>query len=328
MAQGDSPKSHGTRCMTNAISEQGQPWQNYLRRMQPSFTREQMQGSHHAGGHKGTGRVNPRPNIHVVADSPTSRVYDGDGGLGQVVCAEATSWAIATAKRYGSAVCTTRNHFHVGATGFYSRMAVRENCIAIVMSSHRSMAPTSDAPPNSMADFGFDKDTSIAHAALDSPMSIGVPANSQPPLVFDGSVGFGIREDGDTRHVLKQLGLQAAVVALGGVVAGVYQPETLGTDWEANQGCFISVFDAAKLLPSPSGNGGSPMDPYVAQATGMQPIAGLSRSELPGGDQVRRIAHCEKHGIEIEPLHASTLVGLAQEFGVAVPPALSPAAKL
>ena len=70
------------------------------------------------------------------------------------------------------------------------------------------------------------------------------------------------------------------------------------------------------------------MDPYVAQATGMQPIAGLSRSELPGGDHVRRIAHCEKHGIEIEPLHASTLVGLAQEFGVAVPPALSPAAKL
>jgi hypothetical protein len=71
--------------MTNAISEKGGGWQNYLRRMQPSFSQEQMEGSHHAGGHIGSGRINPKPNIRVVSDAPTSRVYDGDGGLGQVV---------------------------------------------------------------------------------------------------------------------------------------------------------------------------------------------------------------------------------------------------
>jgi hypothetical protein len=208
-------------------------------------------------------------------------------------------------------------------------MAVRENCIAIVMSSHRSMTPESGTLPSSVSDFGLDKEESIAHAALDFPMSIGIPADSQPPVVFDGSIGFGINhEDGDTRHVLKQLGLQAAVVALGGVVAGVYQPDVVGTSWEANQGCFISVFDVAKLIAPPSNSGPSPMGHYVSQAMGMRPIAGLSRSELPGGDQVRRIAHCEEHGLEIEPLHASSLVELAREFDVPIPLALLPKGNL
>ena len=43
--------------------------------------------------------------------------------------------------------------------------------------------------------------------------------------------------------------MQAAVVALGGVVAGIYSPELLpgASEFEANQGCMIIVLDASKF---------------------------------------------------------------------------------
>ena len=59
----------------------------------------------------------------------------------------------------------------------------------------------------------------------------------------------------------------------------------------------------------------------------IQPIADLSRSELPGGIKCAASA-LRKVRIEIEMLHASTLVELAEEFGVAVPAALMPMARL
>jgi LDH2 family malate/lactate/ureidoglycolate dehydrogenase len=141
MAQGDHhPKSHGTRCMTDFGSEDGAAgWQNYIRRMLPrpaNITKNYG------------GRVNPRPVVSVVSQAPTARVYDGDGGLGHIVCCEAVEWAVAAAKQLGTAAATTRNHFHVGATGFYPRIAAREGCICICMSSHRAMETQLDRCPH------------------------------------------------------------------------------------------------------------------------------------------------------------------------------------
>ena len=306
-------------------------------------------GTFDPGGGSGTGRVNPTPDVRVVSDSPTARVYDvspatvcpasirlsdadrccqqGDGGMGHIVCAEAMEWAIGTAKQFGTAAATTRNHFHVGATGFYPRMAVREGCIAICMSSHRSMTPRSDdGELTSIADFVHQGDD-ITRSVLASPMSIGIPAGaSQPPIVLDMAAGMGGSDD--IRSVLKNLGLQAAVVTLGGVVAGIYQQQLLpgATEWEANQGCMLIVLDAEKFLPTQEY--GDSMDHFVSEATKLPAIEGLDHAELPGGDQARRIAHCEAHGIELEPLHAQSLRELAAELGVPLPPSLAGAARL
>ena len=242
--------------------------------------------------------------------------------MGHIVCAEAMEWAIGTAKQFGTAAATTRNHFHVGATGFYPRRAVREGCIAICMSSHRSMTPRSgDAELTSIADFVHQGDD-ITRSVLASPMSIGIPAGpSQPPIVLDMAAGMGGSDD--IRSVLKNLGLQAAVVTLGGVVAGIYQAQLLpgATDWEANQGCMLIVLDAGKFLPTQEY--GDSMDHFVSEATKLPAIESLDHAELPGGDQARRIAHCEAHGIELEPLHAQSLRELAAELGVPLPPSLA-----
>jgi LDH2 family malate/lactate/ureidoglycolate dehydrogenase len=90
MAQNDAhPGSHGTRTMTDFAGEGASPgWQNYVRRMlaDPPPPYAANEGS-------GTGRVNPRPQVSVVSQTPTARVYDGDGGLGHICAVEATEWA-------------------------------------------------------------------------------------------------------------------------------------------------------------------------------------------------------------------------------------------
>lgn len=189
------------------------------------------------------------------------------------------------------------------------------------------MAPAGDGPPTSIHDFAFPANRAggtIAAATLASPMSIGVPAGpDHAPIVIDMATEFGVASSSDnTRALLKQLGLQAAVVALGGVMAGVYsEPEALpgGSPWEANQGSFIIVMDASKFLP----DGGAAMGTFVAKASALAPLPGLARAELPGTDQVRRIAHCERHGIALEPGHHGSLLELARELRVPVPPAIA-----
>ena len=56
------------------------------------------------------GRVNPQPKVTVISETPTTRVYDGDGGLGHFPCYQGTLWAVKKAKEYGTAAITTRNH--------------------------------------------------------------------------------------------------------------------------------------------------------------------------------------------------------------------------
>ena len=116
------------------------------------------------------GDVNPRPNISVVSEAPGTLVMDGDGGLGYFPCYEGTKRIIEKARQGGVAVLTTRNHQHVGSAGNYTRMAVAEDCIGISASSYRSFVS-----PNS----------SVYDVVDASPMSIGIPAGDQPPLVMD-----------------------------------------------------------------------------------------------------------------------------------------------
>ena len=73
--------------------------------------------------HMVSGDVNPRPEITVVTETQTTRLYDGDGGLGHLALAQACDWAVPAAQRLGTAVATTRNHFHVGSAGKWTRKA-------------------------------------------------------------------------------------------------------------------------------------------------------------------------------------------------------------
>ena len=66
------------------------------------------------------GKVNPRPNVRCIDESPTTAVYDGDGGMGHFASYHAAKAAVKKAKEMGLGAATSRNHFHFGSAGKYT----------------------------------------------------------------------------------------------------------------------------------------------------------------------------------------------------------------
>ncbi len=88
------------------------------------------------------GRLNPRPSVRVVNESPTSVRVDGDGGLGYAPSFMAIRIAVQKARAAGVAVGMTSNHGHFGSAGHYTRVAVAADCFGFAVSSHLRSFPS------------------------------------------------------------------------------------------------------------------------------------------------------------------------------------------
>jgi LDH2 family malate/lactate/ureidoglycolate dehydrogenase len=254
------------------------------------------------------GRVNARPNIGVVRETATTRVLDGDGGMGHLPCKQGTDWAIATALEMGTAAVTTRNHFHFGGASKYSRLAIEKNCIAIAASSHRFH-------PNPAGN--------VKSATGGSPVSIAIPAGRQPPLVLDMASGF-LPWDPELFEKMpfpffKDLGLGALVYSLGGVLAGIYKKEFIPPEspYESNQGAFIAIFSVEAFMDVDELH--AEMDRYIGQVRNLEPFPGYDQAELPGGLEWQREKDYARDGIPVGDGHRQSLETLAIELGVEPP---------
>src|SRR5947207_11155984 len=65
------------------------------------------------------GRLNPRPNIRVVRESPSTATVDGDNGLGLVVGPRANDICMEKAETAGTGWVSVRNSNHYGIAGAY-----------------------------------------------------------------------------------------------------------------------------------------------------------------------------------------------------------------
>ena len=252
------------------------------------------------------GEVNPRPRVEVVHEAPGALVLDGDGGLGYLPCWRGTEQIIAKAKAVGAAVLTTRNHFHFGAAGNYTRLAVEQDCIGLAASNHRNVR----AP-----------DRPVYSTVTSSPISIGVPAGEQPPLVLDmssGIVGFSQEHFADNFPAFfKSLGLSNMVQMLGGVVAGIYLEGSRQGPWISNQGSFIAVFATEHLMPP--GQVRAEVDQYMGEVRAMRPVPGMERAELAGGFEWAWERDNRTAGIPLGDKHRRQLEEAAGEWGVEAP---------
>jgi len=254
------------------------------------------------------GRVNPRPRITVVCETPTTRVLDGDGGMGHLPCYQGAEWAVAAAREYGTAAVTTRNHFHFGGAGKYSRLALEQDCIGLAASSHR---------------YTLDPERSVMGASGGSPISIAIPAGDQPPLVLDMAAWF-LPWNAEffaqqPWSYFKQLGLGAVLQSLGGILAGIYKPpfQPPQSRWESNQGAFIAVFDVNCFMPAEEFK--TEMDRYIRDARRMKPFPGFAQAELPGGPERQREEDYAANGIPVGSEHRESLENLAAELGLKTP---------
>jgi LDH2 family malate/lactate/ureidoglycolate dehydrogenase len=115
-------------------------------------------------------RINCRPEIRIVHETPSTATIDGDSGLGLVVAPFAMKVAIGKAEKYGSGWVSVRNSNHFGIAGYHALMAVEKDMIGFAMTNASPLvAPT------------------YANERLlgTNPMCYAFPAGKYPPVVVD-----------------------------------------------------------------------------------------------------------------------------------------------
>ncbi len=116
------------------------------------------------------GRVNPKPNIRVVYETPSTAVVDGDAGLGLVVAPFAMQVAIDKAKLVGTGWVSVKNSNHFGIAGAHAMMALKDDMIGMAMTNASALvAPT------------FSNERMLGT----NPIAVAIPANEQPAFVAD-----------------------------------------------------------------------------------------------------------------------------------------------
>jgi LDH2 family malate/lactate/ureidoglycolate dehydrogenase len=91
------------------------------------------------------GIYNPKTNITLVKDGPTTAIIDGNCGMGPVIGYKAMKLAIKKAKEYGLGAVAVRNSTHFGIAGYYSKMASEEGMIGIATTNASPLVPPTNS---------------------------------------------------------------------------------------------------------------------------------------------------------------------------------------
>ena len=115
-------------------------------------------------------RINTKPDIQIVHETPSTATVDGDAGLGLVVAPFAMKLAIEKAEKYGSGWVSVRNSNHFGIAGYHTMMAVENDMIGFAMSNASPLvAPT------------FARERLLGT----NPICYAFPAGRYPPVIVD-----------------------------------------------------------------------------------------------------------------------------------------------
>lgn len=116
------------------------------------------------------GRINAKPVIKVVHETPTTATVDGGGGLGLITAPFAMQLAIKKAEQFGSGWVAVKNSNHFGIAGYHALMAVERNMIGYAVTNASPLvAPT------------FSNERMLGT----NPICYAIPAGNYPPVVID-----------------------------------------------------------------------------------------------------------------------------------------------
>ncbi len=116
------------------------------------------------------GYMNPKPDIRVLKETPTTMVIEANQAFGAVVTTFTMNKVIKKAKDSGICWAIIRNTSHQGAIGYYSLMAAKNDMAGIIFT----------CTPPGMVPYG------AKVAGVDnSPISIAVPAKRHQHLILD-----------------------------------------------------------------------------------------------------------------------------------------------
>lgn len=297
------------------------------------------------------GRINTKPSIEIVHETPSTATVDGDGGIGMVVGQRAMSIAIEKAKTVGSAWVAVRNSNNFSIAGYYSMMALEHDMVGFSMTGASPLvAPT------------YSADRLLGT----NPISVAVPAGVQPPFVADFAttpitrgkltimgknnemVGDGYVQDkeGSISHNPKVLEDGGAILPLGGDYEhGGHKGYCLGAIVDilsgvlggANFGPFVPpmvaylpvlqqavgvglghFFGAMRVDAfRPVGEFKKSMDEWVGIFRNSRPVVGQEEVLIPGDPERRSEEDKRLNGIALLPAVEKELNEVLQKLGLA-----------
>ncbi|MFP6899331.1 MAG: Ldh family oxidoreductase [Opitutales bacterium] len=116
------------------------------------------------------GRINPRPQLSTLRESPSTATVDGDNGLGLVVGPKANEIAMDKAEEAGTGWVSVCNTNHYGIAGYYVLKALERDLIGWSMTNTTKLV----APL-----WGVERKLGT------NPIAIAFPGKEEPPIVID-----------------------------------------------------------------------------------------------------------------------------------------------
>jgi LDH2 family malate/lactate/ureidoglycolate dehydrogenase len=295
-------------------------------------------------------RINVKPDVKVVHETPSTAVVDGDRAVGMVAATRSMEIAIEKARKVGTGWVSTRNSNHYGIAGFYAMMALKEDMIGLSMTNANPLvAPTFSVTP----------------MLGTNPIAVAIPAGKQPPFVADfattpiargklavsekkgDKVPFGFVQDkngvpSDDPAILKSGG---SMLTLGGdYVHGSHKGFCLSSIVDifsavfsgANFGPFVPPSVAyLPVLDKKVGEGTghffgamridafqhadvfkSTMDEWITTFRKATPAAGQEKVIIPGDPEREKEIKIKAGGIAVLPAIAKEMKEIADELGI------------
>jgi LDH2 family malate/lactate/ureidoglycolate dehydrogenase len=296
------------------------------------------------------GRINAKPQIKVVHESPSTAVVDGDAGLGLVVAPFAMEVAIAKAKTAGTGWVSVRNSNHFGIAGYHAMMALEEGMIGMAMTNASPLvAPT----------------FSVERLLGTNPICVAIPANRNPPFVADfatttaangkleilqrknepAPVGWIQTQEGAPSTDPHELKKGGALIPLGsdrehgshkGFCLGAWVDIFSAVLSGANYGPWVPPFVSFLSPPAdPVGSGighflgamrvdafrpadefKDDMDNWIDRFRKAQTVPGQERVIIPGDPEREAQEDRLQHGIPLNPQVEEDLKGLSARFSI------------
>jgi L-2-hydroxycarboxylate dehydrogenase (NAD+) len=295
-------------------------------------------------------RVNAKPSINIIHETPSTATVDGDSGLGLVVAPKAMSIAIEKAKNAGTGWVAVQNSNHFGIAGYHAMMALDHDMIGICMTNASPLvAPT----------------FSIERLLGTNPICVAVPAGEEPAFVADmatttaangkleilqrknGVAPFGWiqNKEGKPSTDPHELKVGGALLPLGGDREhGSHKGYALGAIVDifsavlsgANYGPWVPPFPAYVPMPTdmpgkgighffgamridafrPAADFKKNMDQWINRFRQAKTAAGFEKVIIPGDPEREIYAERRHNGIPVLGPVVDDLAYLSERFGI------------